>query len=115
MEKKSIIESISGTVTETAATTIGIDTKESSWGVFCFNPLGDLFLNSDWGSFVCSFRSFGPGEFRSFLASVNAEYLVTKFSSNYHNISGKKLSTSKESHLMVLTNTFINHLKDGKR
>jgi hypothetical protein len=66
-----------------AAETIYIKSPDTSFGVFCFNSYGDLFLNSDWGMFGYAWRHFGEN-FKEFLQQCNAEYIVGKFALNYN-------------------------------
>jgi len=104
------------TANETTATTIGVNSPEHSWGVFCFNDLGDLFLNSDWGAFMYAWRSFGPGWFREFLSSLNADYMTQKLWMNVRAETGKKMPPHKEENVKALCALFIQHLKDhGKK
>ena len=35
-------------ITIDTAKTIQIDHPEASYGIFCFNTVGDLFITSDW-------------------------------------------------------------------
>ena len=77
--------------------------EKASYGVFCFNSMGDLFINSDWGFFGYSWRSFGT-DFKKFLQTCNSEYLVGKFGINYREVSGKKLPPHREKNLTILVN-----------
>lgn len=95
-----------------AAQTIQIHSKDHSWGVFCFNEIGDLFLNSDWGAFMYGWRSFGAN-FREFLASTNADYIVGKFQINYREHSKKAIPPHTKTAITGLVELLIQHLKDN--
>lgn len=97
-------------ITSVSAKTVQINTQEHSWGIFCFNELGDLFLNSDWGVYAFSWRSFG-GNFQSFLAGTNEDYIVQKFENNFCNQTQKPINPHTKSKVLLLTKEFINHLK----
>jgi hypothetical protein len=94
------------------ASTIHISHPTSSYGIFCFNSLGDLFLNSDYGTYAFAWRSYGPGEFKEFLKSLDAEYVFGKFQTNNYVTNQKKISKFTEKHLTVLINEFIRVLRE---
>jgi hypothetical protein len=100
------------TVTKDNAWTVRIDHPESSYGIFCFNTHGDLFLNSDYGFYGYAWRAFGD-DFKSFLAQANAEYIVNKLYMNWNNETrdAKARWKYKEKHLLNLVTAFISSLK----
>lgn len=99
-------------ITKNKAETVYINHPAASYGIFCFNKAGDLFLNSDWGIYGYGWRAFGPS-FKEFLSNCNAEYIVGKFAINYREVSGKKLPPYKEEKITILVETFINSLKES--
>jgi hypothetical protein len=95
------------------AETIYISHPEASYGVFCFNSQGDLFINSDWGFYGYAWRSYGKDNpFKKFLSQCNAEYIVGKFSINHREVSGKKMPPHREKNLTILVEAFISELKN---
>ena len=98
------------TATTHTAETVYISHPLSSYGIFCFNEEGDLFLNSDWGFYGFSWRAFGD-DFKDFLSRTNADYIVGKFAINYREVAGKKLPQHKQNHLLNLVSAFIKSLK----
>lgn len=97
-------------ITSVPAQTVQINTKEHSWGIFCFNELGDLFLNSDWGFYAFSWRSFGDN-FQNFLKGADEDYIVQKFENNFQNLTRKPIPPHTKSKILLLTKEFIDHLK----
>ena len=97
-------------VNKHTAETIYINHPQASYGIFCFNSVGDLFVNSDWGFYGYAWRSYGEN-FKEFLAGTNAEYIVGKFSINHTEVSGKKMPKHREENLMILVNEFIKQVK----
>lgn len=100
-------------VTKDMAETIRIDHPTSSYGIFCFNSLGDLFLNCDYGFYGYAWRAFGE-DFRKFLAQTNADYIVNKFFINWNNEwpkGGKTAWRNRKPHLLNLVNSLIEELK----
>jgi hypothetical protein len=98
-----------------SATTVYINHPEASYGIFCYNSKGDLFLNSDWGFYGYSWRHFGDKTFAQFLANTNAEYLCGKFAINHNNqmpSSKYWLKGNKEKNVTILLSEFINALKE---
>lgn len=95
-----------------AAHTIQINSKDHSWGIFCFDELGNLFLNSDWGAFMYSWRSFGS-DFREFLASTNPDYVVGKFAINFREHARKSMPPHTTSAVTGLVGLLIEHLKEN--
>lgn len=93
-----------------AAQTIQINSTNHSWGIFCFDELGNLFLNSDWGAFMYGWRSFGSN-FREFLASINPDYVVGKFEINYREHSRKAMPPHTKAAVTELVGLLIEHLK----
>lgn len=100
------------TVHISSAKTVHITHPQSSYGIFCLNDAGDLFVNSDWGLFGYSWRSFGNNKpFTHFLASCSIDYIVDKLSIDYFNMTLKKIPPHKKKHLLVLVNIFIERIK----
>lgn len=64
------------------ASTVFINTQETSWATFCYTKKGDLFLNSDWGNYFYSWRSFG-NDFEKFLKGLEIGYLFSKMASSF--------------------------------
>src|SRR6185312_1985554 len=93
-----------------SAETIRIDHPTSSYGIFCFNSDGDLFLNSDWGFYGYAWRSY-DGTFKEFLAQCNTQYIVGKFCITYIEVTGKKLNQTRKGNLEILVREFIEYLK----
>jgi len=55
--------------------------EKYSWALFCITEKGDLFINSDWGTFGTAWRSFGA-DFKEFLISINTDYLIGNLEQN---------------------------------
>lgn len=99
-----------------AATVIQIYHPESSYAIFCFSAKGDLFVNSDWGFFGYTWRSYGSqNSFTHFLAKTNAaEYIVGKLEINYFELTNRrKIPPFRRKNLLVLTELFIERIKAG--
>jgi hypothetical protein len=93
------------------AETIYISTKETSYGIFCFNSMGDLFLNSDYGFYGFAWRSYGDN-FKRFLSGCSDCYIVEKFDYNYRMTTGRKgIPAYKKEKVEKLIALFINELK----
>lgn len=95
------------------AETIYINDVQHSYGIFCFNSGGDLFLNSDWGSYSYAWRAYGD-DFRKFLAGTNADYIVGKFETNYLEVTGKKMPKHRKENVTVLVTNFISVLQNKR-
>jgi len=87
------------------AESVYVNHETASYGIFCYNSVGDLFLNSDWGMFGYAWRAFGD-DFKDFLKKCNADYIIGKFELNYREVSGKKLPAHKKEALTILFNEF---------
>lgn len=95
------------------AETIYIRHPESSYGIFCYNSTGDLFLNSDYGMYGFAWRSYGADRpFKEFLKSLNTDYVFGKFQSNNYMTNKKKISKFTEKHLCNLIEEFIKALNN---
>jgi len=94
------------------AETVYISTKDHSYGIFCYNSKGDLFLSSDWGMYGFAWRSFGDN-FKRFLSGCNADYIFDKFDLNTKYLFTKGLPKHVRPHVIALLNEFINHLKNN--
>lgn len=94
------------------AETLRIDHPTASYGIFCFNSIGDLFLSSDWGFYAYNWRSFN-GTFKEFLGSTNSDYIIGKFQIVYSEMTGKKIPKHKVENLKILIDEFIKFCKDG--
>ena len=96
--------------TPDTAETVEIRTKDHSYGIFCYNSRGDLFLSSDWGMYGFSWRSFGQDGFREFLKQINAEYVYGKFELNYRYLTSKPLPKHCREHVEALIKEFVKYL-----
>lgn len=92
------------------AETLYINHPTSSYGIFCFNSQGDLFLNSDWGFYGYAWRSYGD-DFKEFLGSTNADYILQKFELNFRQVYSKKINAHAKENLLNLINELINYCK----
>ena len=92
-----------------AAETVYINHPEASYGIFCFNSIGDLFINSDWGFYGYAWRAYG-NDFKQFLSQCNADYIVAKLRINYRSTTGKALPKNTEQMLTILVDVFLKHL-----
>lgn len=56
--------------------------NHEGWAVFLLDSCGMLAVTSDFGNYAFHWprNGWGPGDFRSFLADVNASYLISKLS-----------------------------------
>lgn len=104
------VDGIDVKVNEQTAETIYISHPQASYGIFCFNSIGDLFINSDWGFFGYAWRSYG-NDFKKFLTQTNAEYIVGKFEINHKEVANKKMDSYRKEKLLILVNAFIHTLK----
>lgn len=95
------------------AETVYISTPNDSYGIFCFNSKGDLFLNSDWGFYGYCWRAYGE-DFKKFIAQCNSDYIADKF---YINLEGDKARKDYEkfrkSHVKVLVSHLIQYCKSN--
>lgn len=93
------------------AETVYVETKEDSYGIFCFNDHGDLFLNSDWGMFGYAWRHYN-GTFKDFLKQCNAPYIASKFAINWNQCVSKAemFKGTREQHVTNLIKVFIEEL-----
>lgn len=64
------------------ASTVFINTNETSFATFCYTEKGDLFLNSDWGNYFYSWRAF-ENDFEKFLKNLEIGYFFTKMASSF--------------------------------
>jgi len=97
-------------IVELTAQTIRVEHPEASYGIFCFNSAGDLFLSSDWGFYAYAWRAFGE-DFGAFLASCNTEYIVGKFAITYAEVARKNLPKLNTQKLTQLVDAFREVLK----
>lgn len=98
-------------VNQYASETIRIDHSVASYGIFCFNTAGDLFLSSDWGFYGYAWRGYGADTFKRFLSQCEDEYIVGKFELNFRQTTNKKLPIHTKQMLLTLTEQFIKALK----
>lgn len=75
--------------------------EKYNYGIFCISDIGDLYLNSDYGFYGCSWRHYGK-DFKQFLMSCNAEYVFDKFEQNHMYLTSKKLPKHVHAPVMVL-------------
>lgn len=102
------------TITTDYAETVTIRTKEHSYGIFCYNSKGDLFLSSDWGMYGYAWRSWGAGSFESFLKQVNPEYVFEKFDGNTRYLFKGGLPKHVRPHVEALVKELISYLNSRK-
>lgn len=98
-------------VRKDSAATYYIRHPNASYGIFCFNEAGDLFLNSDWGMYGFAWRSYGK-DFREFLAQTNADYIFQKFDTNTRYLHSKGLPKHVQKPVTALIEAFIQALKE---
>lgn len=96
------------------AETIKVEHPESSYAIFCFNSIGDLFVSSDWGFYTYTWRAYN-GTFKEFLAQCNKEYIVGKLGMCYTEMVRKRLPKERIKHLENLVEGLIKHCKDDKQ
>lgn len=95
------------------AETLYVSHPTSSYGIFCFNSGGDLFLNSDWGFYGFAWRAYGK-DFKGFLGQCNSDYIVGKFEINYREVNnGKKMPAHRVSNVKVLVDELIKFCKEN--
>jgi len=82
--------------------TYHVTVEGHSYGIFCLNSVGDLFLSGDWGMYGFSWRSFGNRPFKEFVAQINGEYLFGKFEINHRYLNGKGLPKHVRPHVIAL-------------
>jgi len=90
-----------------------LDVPGQSWGTFTISEHGDFFIHSDWGYWAFNWRSFGEN-FKKFLVTLNAEYLLDKIETNQFQFYGikQKIHARKREAITVLFNEFQKVLKD---
>lgn len=93
------------------AETLYISHPTASFGTFCFNSIGDLFLSSDWGFHCYAWRAFGDN-FKLFLASCNEEYILGKFETNYTQQTKKKMPPMMKKNVGILVTELIKWLSN---
>lgn len=99
------------TLIKNDASTLYIDHPNASYGNFCFNSKGDLFLNSDWGTYGYAWRAFGD-DFVKFIGNSNPDYIVGKFEINYRELTQKKLPKFREEKVLILVAELIKYCKE---
>lgn len=81
-----------------------------SWATFVFSDKGDLFINSDWGYWCCSWRAFGS-DFKQFLKSMDIHYLWSNLLRQQLQFGGRKtINKQVEQHITVLFKQFQEQL-----
>lgn len=114
-QESTTLEGVTFRFNKSNAQTVYIQHPNASYGIFCFNDVGDLFLNSDYGIYGFAWRSFGE-DFREFLADLNVDYLIGKFEINYIEVSGKrKMPEFRKEKVSILCQTFIEVLKQNPK
>ena len=93
------------------ASTLYVSHPHASYGVFCFNSSGDLFLKSDWGTYGYAWRAYDD-DFVKFIAQTNSDYIVGKFSINYTELTTKKLPKFREEKIVLLREELIKYCKE---
>lgn len=91
------------------ASTVYINTPETSWALFTYSITGDIFLSSDWGSYTHRFRSFGDN-IEAFITGLEVEYFVNKLSCLDAN--QQKVHSKQKEVLTLLVGNFIEALKN---
>jgi len=94
-----------------SAETIYINHPNASYGIFCFNTKGDLFVNSDYGSYSYAWRSF-KNDFKEFLSNINSDYMIGKFEINLRAMTNKGIPKYWKENLKILCDSFIDFLKE---
>jgi hypothetical protein len=94
------------------ASTVYINTPETSWALFMYNEVGDLFLSSDWGSYTHRWRGFGKDTFEHFLKGLEIEYFVRKLS--IPDANQQRTHSKQKEILTLLVGHFIQALKDNE-
>jgi hypothetical protein len=96
-----------------AAEVVYISDPVHSYGIFCFNEQGDLFLNSDWGFYAFAWRSMGEGKTtKQFIAGCNPEYIAMKFGMNIIGMKDRKdYEKYRMSHVIELLKHLIEYCK----
>lgn len=94
------------------ASTVYINTPETSWALFVITTNGDLFLSSDWGSYTHRWRGFG-NNFDSFLKGLDVEYFVGKLSKP--DVNQHRTNSKQKEILTLLVGHFIEALKNEKQ
>ena len=92
------------------AATMYVSSPKASYGIFCFNSQGDLFLNSDWGFFGFAWRAYGK-DFKEFLKSLNSEYVVGKFEYNWNMDRKGKFTGRRKECVTELVSIFLQELR----
>lgn len=93
------------------AKVVQVEHPEASYGIFCYNETGDLFINSDWGFYAYSWRSFGNDSFENFLKKCNNEYIIGKLqiTLGYQSI---KFNQKQKQMISLLIDEFLAVLKN---
>jgi len=86
------------------ASTVVINSPETSWAIFVYTDNGDLFLSSDWGLYQYSWRSFN-GSFSDFLKTLEVGYIVGKLSTT--TINQTRTTTKQTEMLTKLVREFL--------
>lgn len=97
-------------VVKNSAKTIYIDHPETSYGIFAYNSIGDLFLSSDWGFYGFSWRSYGDN-FESFLKQCNADYITDKFATTWNQNSKAQFNGRRAKSVHTLVEMFLVELR----
>lgn len=97
-------------VKRNTAETMYIRKDGASYGIFCYNEVGDLFLNSDWGMYSFAWRSFGAS-FKEFLKHADPEYIFDKFDTNSRYLYSKGLPKHVRKPVIELLQEFQNALR----
>lgn len=96
------------------AETVYIRHPEASYGIFCFNSKGDLFLNSDWGFFGFAWRHYSGGSFKEWLSTCDADYVTGKFAINWNGNNparAHRFGGERERNIKILVTEFLKSLK----
>ena len=102
------------TIRTESATTVYIDHTEASYGIFCFNQTGDLFLNADWGFYGFSWRAY-QGDFKDFLKKCDADYITKKLGMNFNTNASRdnRFGGKREKNVRLLVEVFLTELRNS--
>lgn len=97
-------------IKKNVATTVYIHTEKTSWALFVYDIDGNIFLQSDWGSYTHRFRGFG-NDIEEFLKGISVEYFVGKLS--MQDVNQTRTNKQQKEILALLIGHFIQALKDN--
>lgn len=92
------------------ALVIYFEHETASFATFCLSQYGDLFINSDWGCFMFSWRSFGSN-FPEFLSGCDVPYIAQKLENMHRSSAGKAIPKNARANLELLIGGLLDVLK----